>query len=748
MERVGLMLCTGCEIGKNLDLKALGDLADEAGAVTTVSHAALCGPEGLAAVRSAMKDENLDGVVIAACSSRAKIEEFRLDGKIAVERVSLREMVAWSHPGNDEDTQMLAEDLVRMGLARAKVVKSADVLDEEIDSSVLVVGGGLAGLSAANTAAGCGREVILVEKETDLGGYLAKVRNIPPQEPPYDAPQVNPVPGLVEQLREHARVQLLTSSKVVSIKGQPGQFDVELETPEGARSLRVGAVIQATGARPYDTDRLEALGGRLDNVISSHELDGMLAAGALERPSDGAAPRRVLFVQCAGSRDPEHLAYCSSDCCLSSLNQVAAIHQLSPDVETTVIYRDMRTPGQTEHFYLAVQDHPTTFLARGEVETVASDGNGALSVRVKNSLLGEDVELAADLVVLAVGMVPESADGEGIRILTDATRKLETGDSDKQREDARKQIEEYARFEGTEILNLDYRQGPDLPVLGSSFPDSHFICFPYETQRTGIYTAGTVRAPMLPARALEDGQGAAFKALQCTAALARGETVHPRSGDTSVPEFSLQRCTQCKRCTEECPFGTLNEDEKGTPQLNALRCRHCGICMGSCPERIVNFAEYSVGGVAAMVKAIEVPEEEDEKPRILALLCENDALPALDAAAERGKKWNPWVRIIPVRCLGACNVIWIADALSGGIDGVIMIGCKSGDDYQCHYIRGSELAAYRLENVQETLNRLVLESERIKVVELAHDEWDRIPAVLDEFAETIEEIGANPYKGF
>jgi quinone-modifying oxidoreductase subunit QmoB len=379
---------------------------------------------------------------------------------------------------------------------------------------------------------------------------------------------------------------------------------------------------------------------------------------------------------------------------------------------------------------------------------VASDGNGALSVRVKNSLLGDDVELAADLVVLAVGMVPNSADGEGIRILRDAMRRVETGESEKQKDVARTQVEEYAHHEGTEILNLDYRQGPDLPVLRKDFPDSHFICFPYETRRTGIYAAGALRAPMLPARAVEDGQGAALKAVQCLVALTHGETVHPRSGDISVPDFKLQRCTQCKRCTEECPFGSLNEDEKGTPQLNPLRCRHCGICMGACPERIINFAEYSVGAVASMVKAIEVPEEEDEKPRILALLCENDALPALDAAAAHRKQWNPWVRIIPVRCLGSCNVVWIADALSRGIDGVIMVGCKSGDDYQCHYIRGSELAGYRLGNVQETLDRLALESDRIRIVELAHDEWDRLPQVLDEFASEIKELDANPYKGF
>jgi quinone-modifying oxidoreductase subunit QmoB len=367
---------------------------------------------------------------------------------------------------------------------------------------------------------------------------------------------------------------------------------------------------------------------------------------------------------------------------------------------------------------------------------------------VKNSLLGEDVLLPADLVVLATGMVPNAADGEAIRIYHDSKKRSETSDSEKQREEALKLVEQNKQHAGTEILNLGYRQGPDLPVLESSFPDSHFICFPYETRRTGIYTAGTLRAPMGPALAAEDGWGAAMKAMQCLVEAGRGEAVHPRAGDISLPDFFLQRCTQCKRCTEECPFGTLNEDVKGTPEFNPLRCRRCGICMGACPERIINFAEYSVDAVASMVKAMEVPEEFDEKPRILALLCENDALPALDSAAQRRMPWNPWVRIIPVRCLGSFNTVWIAEAMNRGIDGVILIGCKSGEDYQCHYVRGSELAQYRLGNVQETLERLSLEAERIKVVELAHDEFERIPQVLDEFAEVLEDLGPNPMKGF
>ena len=183
----------------------------------------------------------------------------------------------------------------------------------------------------------------------------------------------------------------------------------------------------------------------------------------------------------------------------------------------------------------------------------------------------------------------------------------------------------------------------------------------------------------------------------------------------SFPDFALQRCTQCKRCTEECPFGTLNEDEKGTPEFFPLRCRRCGICMGACPERIINFQDYSVLSVAEMIKAFEVPEDYEEKTRIIALMCENDALPALDAAAAQRKQWNPWMRIIPVRCLGSVNLVWITEAISAGYDGAILIGCKYGDDYQCHFIKGSELASVRGENIREKLEKMALEEERVEI---------------------------------
>ena len=749
MEKVGVFLCTGCGIGASLAADKLEALARESGAVHVASNPCLCGPEGVASVRSAVQGGAVDGVVLAACSHRHKQQEFRFDpAAVQVERVALREQVAWSHPPGEETTQELAEDLLRMGVVRAKKMIPAKRIAEPVDRTVLVVGGGLAGLQAAQAAAGLGHPVVLVERSSELGGWQAGVREVVPEAPPYDRLQANPLPDLVRAVREDRRIRVLTGTRLRSVAGQPGRFAVEVDGPAGKEAFPAGAIVQATGARPYDASRLGHLGyGASPDVVTSADLERMLAGRALARPSDGRRPGRVVFVQCAGSRDAAHLSYCSSECCATSLRQVMAIHQAWPDVECAVVYRDLRAPGQVEHFYRAVQEGSRVMLARGTVEGVAAEGSG-LKVRVTDSLLGEKVEIEADLVVLATGMVPNSADGEAIRQLRDARKRIERNESETQRKAAEELAATLAHHDGTEILNLTYRQGPDLPVLAYGFPDSHYICFPYETRRTGIYTAGAVRAPMDPAQAAEDGWGAAMKASQLISALGRGETVHPRSGDFAAADFFLQRCTQCKRCTEECPFGSLDEDVKGTPQYNAFRCRRCGICLGACPERIVSFADYSVDAVASMIKSIEVPDEVDEKPRILALLCENDAYPALDDAALKRASWNPWVRVIPVRCLGAVNVVWIADSLSRGIDGVILMGCKRGDDYQCHYIKGSELAHKRLENVQETLTRLSLEAERVRVVELARNEMGRIPALLDEFAQTLADMGPNPLKGF
>jgi quinone-modifying oxidoreductase subunit QmoB len=169
--------------------------------------------------------------------------------------------------------------------------------------------------------------------------------------------------------------------------------------------------------------------------------------------------------------------------------------------------------------------------------------------------------------------------------------------------------------------------------------------------------------------------------------------------------------------------------------------------MGACPERIVSFKDYSVDIISAMIKAANIPEEFEEKPRILALMCENDAFPALDVVGQLRLQYTPYVRAIPLRCLGSMNTEWVREAISTGYDGAILIGCKYGDDYQCHFIKGSELADTRGENIREKLEQMAMENERVELHQLQISEYHKLPEIFNRFAEMIEEIGMNPFKG-
>ncbi len=743
-------ICEGCDIGQSIDVEALEKIATgECGLTECRRHACLCGHEGVELVRKDVQD-GVKSLVVAACSPRVNADVFTFDG-CETTRVNLREHVVWSHPPNDEDTQMLAQDYLRMGIARAKKARVPEPFELEIDKTILVVGGGQSGMTAALEAARAGYEVVLVEKEAELGGWLRKFSRLYPKKPPYQEAEPVDLAARVSELEQNERIKIHTGATIERITGSPGQFDVSIKSNGNgsATQFRVGAIVQATGWKPYDANRLGHLGyGRFPNVVTNVQMEEMVTSGKVTRPSDGKPARRIAFIQCAGSRDAEHLPYCSAVCCRVTLKQALWVRELDDETQAFVLYKDIRAPGQYEDYYRRAQDDPGIFFTKGEVASVEEAADQNLRVNVDNTLIDDHIQVEADLVVLATGMVPVAADGEAVRQLTDAKKIVAKGEAGAQLEAAKETIQRLGQHEGTEILHLGYRQGPDLPVLKYDFPDSHFICFPYETRRTGIYVAGCVRAPNDTEGSREDAAGAALKAIQCVELASRGAAMHPRWEDQSYPDFFMQRCTQCKRCTEECPFGTLDEDEKGTPMPNPTRCRRCGICLGACPERIISFKNYSVDQISSMIKAVDIPDEFEEKPRLLGLLCENDAYPALDVAGLKRIQHSAFIRFIPVRCLGAVNIVWVADALSRGFDGILLVGCKSGDDYQCHFIRGSELMGTRGENIREKLKQLALEEERVRIEELAISEYDRLPAIVNEFAEQIEEMGLNPFKGF
>jgi quinone-modifying oxidoreductase subunit QmoB len=729
--KIGAYICRGCGLGERLDTGQLATIATREGKARVCrEHEFLCSADGVALIQEDIDGEGVNKVVIAACSRRAKTDAFNFEN-VALSRVNLREGVIWVRPDTDdarETTQEMAADYVRMGCAEVKAMNvPAPSGEQPLNRRLLVVGGGVTGMAAALEASKAGYPVALVEKTGALGGVAPQLWKRIPDRAPYRDPADTGIEAMVKAIEADPSITVHLNATVTRTSGAPGRFSADVTSESGATVTdNFGAVVQTSGFKPYDANQLPELGyGKSPDVVTQLELEALAKkanGGPIVRPSDGKEVKRVAFVQCAGQRSQTkgHLPYCSGHCCSTSIKQAMYFKDRNPEIDTTILFDDLRAPGAGgEDFYRSGQEKGVTFC-KGRVSEVVP-GAGALIVKFKDLILNDDVAMEADIVVLATGMVPSS----GVNV-----------------EATPGQVEVPVES----ILNLDYRQGADVPQLIHGFTDSHFICFPYETRRTGIYTAGPVRRPMDMRQAMEDAAGAALKAIQAAENAALGRAAHPRSGDLSFPRFRKEGCTQCRRCTVECPFGAIDEDEQRYPVFNESRCRRCGTCMGACPVRVISFESYSVDTVGNQIKGVDVPQEPEEKPRILVLACENDAYPALDMAAMNRIEYSAFARVIPVRCLGSVNTIWVSDALNNGYDGIVLMGCQKGENYQCHFVKGSEMGHYRLSKVDETLQSLSLEKERVATYEVAITDVRRAPELINAMAETVARIGMSPFK--
>lgn len=733
-KKLAAYICTGCGIGDRLDCAQAATIAEREGKAKIVrEHEFLCSVDGVKMIQGDIDNEGVTHVCIAACSRRAKVEAFALDN-VLVTRANLREGVIWSQPDTDErreTTQEMANDYIRMACAEAiSLAPPVANPNHGSNKTLLVVGGGISGMTAALEAAKTGYQVLLVEKTGMLGGWVAKLHKRVPSAEPYNTPVDTGIDELIKAIEENDRITVILSSTITKTSGAPGQFSVDISAESGGtRTENVGAIIQATGFEVFDETKLGKYGyGKSKDVVTQAELEVLAKSangGVIKRPSDGKEVSSVKFIQCVGQRNPfddAMLNYCSGHCCGTSMKQAMYFKDANPEIDVNILYHDLRTPGNGEDFYRSAQERGITFT-KGFLKEL--DADNGIVVKFKDMILDEETQMEPDLVVLATGQVPNS----GVDI--DNVPQDEPG--------------QWASNDQS-VLNLTYRQGKDIPQLTYGFSDSHFICFPYESRRTGIYPCGPVRRPMDIAQAIEDATGAALKAIQAVENANLGRAAHPRSGDLSFPSFRREGCTQCKRCTVECPFGAIDEDEDRYPVFNEGRCRRCGTCMGACPVRVISFENYSVNSVGAQLKAVEIPDEFEEKPRVLVLACENDAYPAIDMAGMNRIASPAWMRVIPVRCLGSVSMSWISDSMNSGYDAVMLMGCKHGDNYQCHFVKGSELANVRMSKVGDTLQTLNLEPERVQTFEIAITDAERIPQLFDDVVKMVDEIGMSPFK--
>lgn len=493
-------LCKGCDIGDALNFEGLTGAVNEAGISEVKEHDALCSPDGVAMIQADV-DAGATHLLLGACSPRVKSGEFSF-GDVVVERTALREFAVWAseptYEGEEEEgicRQELGEDYLRLSIAKLDkcTLPTPYQVEGEIYKTIMVVGGGPAGMTAAIEAAKAGSQVVLVEKEAQLGGFMTKMAKRGPETPPYTNLEEVGLEEMVAAIEADASIKVFTGATVAKTEGMPGNFNVELSNGE---KLQIGGIVQATGWTPYEMDNLaDDLSSKLDGVISNVEMEEKAKAGDL------GGLGGVAFIQCAGSRDANHLPYCSAFCCLVSCKQAIMVKDANPEAAVYVIYKDLRTPGQSEEVYREAQRKGVIFVRRDEEYPKISENGGKLSIVTKDVLLDDEIEIdELDHVVLATGMKANNP-----KVMDSPLIPFDMPDE----EGKRLTKEALAQNENWSVLNLKYRQGPNLPTIKYSMPDSHFICFPYESRRTGIYPAGTVRKPLRLKQAFDDGAGAA-----------------------------------------------------------------------------------------------------------------------------------------------------------------------------------------------------------------------------------------------
>ncbi len=546
MRRIGVFIChCGSNIAGTVDVaRAVDAVKGCPGVVCTADYKYMCSDPGQALIREAIARDQLDGVVVAACSPSMHEATFRRAAEAAglnpyrLEVANIREQCSWVHQGAAEEATHKAIAVIASLVAKARRDEALDPLSTPITRRLLVIGGGIAGLEAARQVAEAGYEVVLVERQGDLGGRLRAIQET------YLGlePLAGTLAARLEAVRGHPRITVLTRSEVEQATGFVGNFRVTVRG-EMTTDYQVGAIVVATGYELLPLSRLgEYGGGQVPDVVDALGFERLLAEGAvdgtLRRPSDGRVPRQVAFVQCAGSRDPEHgLPYCSKVCCMYTAKQALLYRRRVPDGQAVVFYIDVRAAGRgyEEFVQQAVEEGGVLYL-RGKVAKVFREGD---QVRVwgVDTLSGRTVEMAADLVVLAAGAVPS---------------------------------------EGAAELGRRLRATTD--ALGF-FHEAHPKLRPVESLTAGIYLAGAAQAPKDIAETVSQAGAAAAKVLSL---FSRRELVQ----EPTVAMVVAELCAGCGLCVRACPYEARRLDERRrVAGVNPALCQGCGACVTFCPNK-------------------------------------------------------------------------------------------------------------------------------------------------------------------
>jgi len=660
MSRIGVFIChCGENIGATVDCeKVAKTIAAMPGVALSVDYKYMCSDPGQNLIRQAIKEKNLTGVVVAACSPRMHEPTFRRAcaesglNPYLCEMANLREHCSWVHAKGDATTDK-AVDLVSMLVEKVKRNKPLHPIKVPVTKTALVIGGGIAGIQASLDIANAGQKVVLVEREPSIGGHMSQLSETFPT---LDCSQCILTPRMVE-VAQHPNITLYTYSEIESVSGFIGNFTVrirkkarsideklctgcgncvtacpikkipsefntglemrsaiyvpfpqavpnkpvidrtrcsyfksgkckfcESKCPANAirfdqqdeiADIQVGAIVTATGFNVAETSFFPEYGyGKYKDVVTGLQFERLLSAsgptlGEVKRPSDGKVPEKVVFIACAGSRDPaKGIEYCSKICCMYTAKHAMLYKHKVHNGEAYVFYMDIRAAGKgyDEFVRRAIEDDHVQYI-RGRVSRIY-ERNGKLVVKGADTLLGaQQVEIEADLVVLATAGISNNG------------------------------AEELAQK-----LHVSYDSH-------KFFSEAHPKLRPVETNSAGIFLAGACQAPKDIPESVSQASAAASKVIGLFSQneMTR-EPVIAVVNRTLPPVFST--CMGCFMCQGACPYNAIEREEiktrdgqliKTVAKVNPGLCQGCGTCVAFCRSKSIDLQGYSNEQVYAEV---------------------------------------------------------------------------------------------------------------------------------------------------
>ncbi len=556
--RIGVFVChCGANIGRVVDVPATVEYASTLPNVVYAEEQLFsCATDSAESITETIREKGLNRVVVAACSPRTLEPLFRDTLREAginqyyFEMANIREHCSWVHTREKEDATEKAKDITRMSVARACHLQPLQEIDLPVNRTALVVGGGIAGMTCALSIANQGHEVYLLEKDTDLGGTARRIHST------LEGMDVQAYLGdLVRKVYQHQFIHIYTDATILEATGYVGNFVTRVKSDIGVTEVKHGATVIATGAGEYRPT--EYLYGKDDRVLTQLELGEQIARGEENLINS----RRIVMIQCVGCRQADR-NYCARVCCSHAIKNALKLKSINPEMDITIVFRDMRTYGFSEDYYREAANQDVKFIRyqpedKPQVEAAEQDGRPVLRVTLPDYILGKKLALDADYLVLAAAVIPPE--------------------------------------ENREISQLfKISLGPD-----DFFKEAHVKLRPVEFGTEGVYLCGLAHYPKHIPEVINQAYGAASRALTLLS-----HDIVTVSG--SVCEVNENDCVSCGACITACTYGAIEfrETRQGRKAwVNPVLCKGDGLCCAKCPTNAIFLKHFTDEDLLSQIDA-------------------------------------------------------------------------------------------------------------------------------------------------